>query len=77
LVGLLAINRQLPFCYESTGDETNFRDRRDPEPCSRRVFSFHRPETLRGWIKEKDTLRSRLIETSQLVPLDRQKLWNY
>lgn len=33
----------LPFLYESTGVETFFRDDRDPEPRSRRVFSFHRP----------------------------------
>jgi type I restriction enzyme R subunit len=73
LVNLLTITEQLTFCYESTGDETNFRDRRDPDPRSRRVFSFHRPETLKGWIEEKDILRSRLIETSRLIPLDRQK----
>ena len=36
----------LPFLYESTGVETFFRDERDPEPRSRRVFTFHRPETL-------------------------------
>jgi len=36
----------LPFVYESTGVETFFRDERDPEPRSRRVFSFHKPETL-------------------------------
>jgi type I restriction enzyme, R subunit len=35
----------LPFAYESTGSETVFRDERDPEPRSRRVFSFHQPET--------------------------------
>ena len=76
IVNLLAINEPLSFCYESTGDETYFRDRRDPEPRSRRVFSFHRPETLKKWIEENDTLRSRLIETSRLVPLDRKKLWD-
>lgn len=37
---------KLPFYYESTGIETYFRDERDPEPRSRPVFSFHRPETL-------------------------------
>jgi type I restriction enzyme R subunit len=36
----------LPFLYESTGGETYFRDERDPEPRSRRVFTFHRPETM-------------------------------
>lgn len=28
-------------------------------PRSRRIFSFHRPETLAGWLKEVDTLRRR------------------
>ena len=40
----------LPFLYESTGVETFFRDERDPAPRSRRVFSFHRPETLASWV---------------------------
>ena len=40
----------LPFLYESTGVETFFRDERDPDPRSRPVFSFHRPETLAEWL---------------------------
>jgi type I restriction enzyme R subunit len=40
---------RLPTLYESTGVETFFRDERDPAPRSRRVFTFHRPETLAGW----------------------------
>ncbi len=43
---------KLPFVYESTGVETFFRDERDPEPRSRRVFTFHRPETLAEWCDE-------------------------
>jgi DNA replication protein DnaC len=31
--------------YESTGEETFFRNMRDPKPRSRRLFAFHRPET--------------------------------
>ena len=31
--------RPLPFLYESTGVETFFRDARDPQPRSRRVFA--------------------------------------
>jgi type I restriction enzyme R subunit len=50
----------LPFGYESTGAETNFRDLRDPRPRSRRVFAFHRPETLADWLAQPDTLRQRL-----------------
>ena len=42
--------RPLPFLYESTGFETRFTNQLDPEPRSRRVFSFHRPETLAEWI---------------------------
>jgi len=44
--GLPAWNSPLPFCYESTGAETFFTSRLDPDPRSRRVFAFHRPETL-------------------------------
>jgi len=50
----------LIFDYESTSDETFFRDMRDPKPRSRRVFAFHRPETLHEWLKQPDTLRGRL-----------------
>jgi type I restriction enzyme R subunit len=53
---------KLPFLYESTGVETFFRDERDPHPRSRRVFAFHRPETLAKWLEEPDTLRRRLAE---------------
>ncbi len=53
---------RLPFLYESTGIETYFRDERDPHPRSRRVFGFHRPETIAAWLEEPDTLRRRLAE---------------
>src|ERR1022692_3432332 len=65
LAALLASS--LPFLYESTGVETFFRDERDPDPRSRPVFSFHRPETLAGWLTESDTLRTRLRKLSPLV----------
>ncbi|MCY4518923.1 MAG: DEAD/DEAH box helicase family protein [Acidimicrobiaceae bacterium] len=39
----------LPFGYESTGTETRFTCGLDPVPTSRRVFAFHRPETLARW----------------------------
>ena len=47
---LPAYHRPLPFLYESTGAETQFTNRLDPEPRSRLVFSFHAPETLAAWI---------------------------
>jgi type I restriction enzyme R subunit len=59
----------LPFLYETTGIETWFRDSRDPSPRSRRVFSFHRPETLAEWSAEPDTLRSRLAAMPSQHPL--------
>ena len=43
---------RLPFAYESTGTVTRFTNGLDPEPRSRRVFAFHRPETLSDWIHE-------------------------
>ena len=60
---------KLPFLYESTGVETFFRDERDPDPRSRRVFSFHRPETLADWAAEADTLRRRLAQMPFAHPL--------
>ena len=57
----------LPFAYESTGVETFFRDLRDPEPRSRRVFAFHQPETLKDWLAQGDSLRARLPQTPPLL----------
>ena len=56
----------LRFDYESTGDETFFRDGADPKPRSRRVFSFHQPQTLHGWLKEGETFRRRLQQMPAL-----------
>jgi hypothetical protein len=41
---LPAHHRPLPFLYQATGAETRFTNWLDPEPRSRPVFSFHRPE---------------------------------
>jgi len=69
------IQEPLPFAYESTGIETFFRDKRDPDPCSSRVFAFHKPEILKKWADQadqKDTLRARL---RNLPPLMTEELW--
>jgi type I restriction enzyme R subunit len=63
----------LPFLYETTGVETFFRDERDPQPRSRRVFTFHRPETLADWVAESHTFRARL---QQVPSLNTTGLWN-
>lgn len=61
----------LPFHYESTGEESFFCNLRDPKPRSRRVFAFHRPETLRQWLRQPETLRGSL---RSLPPLDTRGL---
>ncbi len=38
--------RPLPFLFQSTGIETWYTNRLDPEPCARRVFHLLRPETF-------------------------------
>ena len=67
-----AWRKPLPFLYESTGVETFFTNGLDPAPRSRRVFSFHRPDTLAGWVKEPVSLRGRL---QMMPPLLTQGLW--
>ena len=50
---LPAYIRPLPFLYQSTGVETRFANGLDPQPRSRPVFSFHRPDTLAALIPER------------------------
>ncbi|WP_419739199.1 type I restriction-modification enzyme R subunit C-terminal domain-containing protein [Ruegeria sp.] len=57
----------LIYDYESTGDETFFRNLQDPKPRSRKVFAFHRPETLLAWLKRPKTLRAALADMPALI----------
>jgi len=66
---------RLPFCYLSTGEITRHWDLRDPKPRAREVFSFHRPETLQGWLRDSGSgpgittsLRERLTHFPPLDP---------
>ena len=74
------VDGALPFGYESTGAETRFTCGLDPIAASRRVFSFHRPETLAHWVDEHirlggfATLRAGLQLLPQLEP-DAPGLW--
>ena len=43
------VDGALPFGYEATGTETRFTSGLEPMPTSRRLFAFHRPETLALW----------------------------
>jgi type I restriction enzyme, R subunit len=65
-------DQPLPFRYESTGVETYFTNTLDPQPRSRPLFAFHRPEILVAWVQEPLTLRARLAE---MRPLEVGKLW--
>jgi type I restriction enzyme, R subunit len=73
-----AVEGGLAFVYESTGTETRFTNRLDPEPASRPVYAFHRPETLAGWLDEirrhrdAPTLRHRM---RRLPELEETGLW--
>ncbi|MFE9778624.1 DEAD/DEAH box helicase family protein [Streptomyces sp. NPDC005775] len=46
------------FRYATTGTETYFVNRLDPEPRSREVFSFHRPETVAAWMERAEDRRA-------------------
>ena len=49
--------RPLPFLYQSTGVETRFTNLLDPEPRSRALFAFHKPETLAAWLGVSESAR--------------------
>ncbi|WP_045876483.1 DEAD/DEAH box helicase family protein [Pseudofrankia sp. DC12] len=65
------------FRYATTGTETYFVNRLDPDARSREVFHFHRPETVAEWMRRADenpdvpTLRAAL---RRLPPLERNGL---
>jgi type I restriction enzyme R subunit len=62
------------FRYATTGAETYFINRLDPDARSREVFSFHRPETVAAWMRRAEehpkapTLRAALRQLPQLEP---------
>ena len=65
------IDGRIPYGYESTGDETWFTCRMDPEPTARRLFWFHGPETLQWQIEDHiehagGTLRARIPAMPEL-----------
>lgn len=68
----LLVDGYLPYGYESTGIETWFTCRFDPEPTARRVFWFHRPATLDDELSEwshhrRGSLRARLQDLPELA----------
>jgi type I restriction enzyme, R subunit len=72
------VDGALPFGYESTGTETRFTCGLDPDPTSRRVFTFHRPEALARLHEDHINFpgRATLRGGVQLLPkLDPAGLW--
>ena len=57
---------KIRFAYEATNKLTHFTDYNDIKYRSRKVFSFHRPETLQLLLKQPDTVRNNL---KRLPPL--------
>ena len=56
----------LPFIYETNSEEIYFTDARDIDACSRRIFNFHRPETLLELLNQSSTLRNNLKNMPEL-----------
>jgi len=48
--GLPRWGNPLPFSYQSTGAETRFTNGLDPQPRSRPVFAFYKPDLLAEWL---------------------------
>lgn len=71
--GIPAYRKPLPFHYESTGKETQFTNLLDPDPRSRPVFTFHRPEELQRLAGLEKQHRALLRE---MMPLDTRGLWH-
>jgi type I restriction enzyme R subunit len=60
-----------PFYYLSNGRETFFSNARDPHRRPRPVFWFHRPETIKAWAEEYQSLRTRQSERATPTRRDR------
>jgi len=58
--GISAFSAPLPFAYESTGVETRFTNGLEPEPASRDVFNFYRPDTLAEMLQQRGIVRAGL-----------------
>lgn len=51
---------KIRFAYEATNKLTRFTDYNDLKYRSRKIFSFHRPETLQLLLKQPNTIRNNL-----------------
>ena len=58
---------RIRFAYEATDKLIRFTDYNDIKFRSRKIYSFHRPETLRYYLSQPDTIRNYM---KQFPPLD-------
>ena len=54
------VDYHIRFAYEATGELTRFTDYDDLKYRSRKVFSFHRPETWKKLLEQPDTIRNNM-----------------
>lgn len=54
-LGAVLIRDELPFIFEASGTETHYTNLFDPEPRSRHIFNFPKPETLARVLRESKT----------------------
>ncbi len=57
---------KIRFVYEATDKLIRFTDYNDKSFRSRKVFAFHRPETLKKWADSKDTIRNNMKRFPEL-----------
>lgn len=63
-------SNETPFIFVSNAAVTYFTDQREPKPRAREIFSFHRPETLRQYLKNEKPLRERFRDLPELPKQD-------
>jgi type I restriction enzyme R subunit len=54
-VGAELVEGKLPFLFEASGTETMFTNGFDPDPASRHLFAFPRPETLARIVRDAES----------------------
>lgn len=53
-LGAVLVDGRLPFLFEASGSETVFTNLFDPDPASRHLFAFPRPETLARVLRDAE-----------------------
>jgi type I restriction enzyme R subunit len=54
LLNAVMVKELLPFVYEASASELFFSNHYDPDPRSRKIFNFQKPETLAAIIRAED-----------------------